>query len=251
MNAEIIFNSKNLNDSELFLKLKNWGIVVLPNFYSETELIPLRKEFDSLLDEEDKAIVKKMDYSLGKGVIAYKKSLNKIKHSATLNIFANPEMDKLTKKYLGQEVDYNSEIFVVKDVVGSKHHANDLHFDVLSTFKYFIYLTDTTVENGAFTCVPGSHRRTAEIRKKLGSKISFENRELSRDLPYTEEEVIPIEGKAGTLIIFDTDVFHKAGFVSKGERCVMRGHNRISPGEKSSKENTSILSKLKSKLFGK
>ena len=64
-----------------------------------------------------------------------------------------------------------------------------------------------------------------EIHK---DKICYENRYLTRELDFEKsKEKISIEGKAGTLIIFDTDVWHQAGFVSKGVRRVMRGHTRV------------------------
>ena len=102
--------------------------------------------------------------------------------------------------------------------MGSKHVANDMHFDVTPTFKYFLYLTDTTHENGAFTCVPKTHKITQEIREKEGSNITQKNMAITRQLPFKEAEAIPVEGEAGTLIIFTTETFHKAGIVSKGER---------------------------------
>ena len=71
--------------------------------------------------------------------------------------------------------------------------------------------------------------KSEKIRKKYGNKISYENRHLTRQLDYKKEQIIPIEGKAGDLIIFNTDVWHRAGIVKKGERKVMRGHTRPNP----------------------
>ena len=131
----------------------------------------------------------------------------------------------ISEKFLKKEANLNEEIFIVKDVVGSKHIANDLHYDVTPTLKFFVYLSETTEENGAFRCVPGSHKRTKIYRKD--KNISFDERYVTRELDTQDFPMeIPIEGKAGTLIIFHTDVWHKAGIVSKGDRRVMRGHTR-------------------------
>jgi len=54
-----------------------------------------------------------------------------------------------------------------------------------------------------------------------------------------------VEGKAGSLIIFDTQTWHKAGIVSSGERRVMRGHTR--PKEEVVKPNflRRVLNRIK------
>lgn len=38
------------------------------------------------------------------------------------------------------------------------------------------------------------------------------------------KKLIPVEGKAGTLIVFDSDIFHKEGL----ERLVLRMHSYLS-----------------------
>ena len=67
-----------------------------------------------------------------------------------------------------------------------------------------------------------------KYREVYKDKISYKNRHLTRELDSEKsKEKISIEGNAGTLIIFDTDVWHQAGVVSKGTRRVMRGHTRV------------------------
>ena len=112
------------------------------------------------------------------------------------------------------------------ELPGTQHNAQDLHFDVKKTLKFFLYLNDVTEANGAFSCVPGSHNKSEKIRNKYGNEISYENRHLTRQLAYNNEQVISVEGNAGDLILFNTDVWHRAGIVKEGERKVMRGHTR-------------------------
>jgi ectoine hydroxylase-related dioxygenase (phytanoyl-CoA dioxygenase family) len=105
---------------------------------------------------------------------------------------------------------------------------------VLHTLKFFVYLNDVSVENGAFTCVPGSHRETVLLRKQHGNAVTLDNRRITRQLPLEKFAAPePVEGEAGTLIVFDTDAWHRAGTVSSGHRLVMRGHTRtVDTGEK-------------------
>ena len=106
-----------------------------------------------------------------------------------------------------------------------------LHFDRLGTFKFFMYLTDCDKDSGAFSYVPGSYQLGKNLRKKAWDKTSdyggAKNR-LEIDYPelgYKAENAVPIEGPAGTMFAFHSDVFHMGGSVSEGkERRVIRFH---------------------------
>lgn len=229
--------------------LQNEGIAIIPDYLESNDLNHLNQEFESIFTL-DHDFIKPFDYSEGRGANVLLEKVDEAILPHTKKIFSQNWMQELANSYLQGATDLNKDVYVVNDVVGSKHVANDLHFDVLQTFKYFIYLTDTTAENGAFTCAPGTQKRAQQLREKYGADISYENRHLTRDLPVKPEEVIPIEGKAGTLIIFDTDVFHKAGQVQKGERRVMRGHTRLKNLTQTSyfHSRPSLIQRVKNKL---
>jgi hypothetical protein len=65
-----------------------------------------------------------------------------------------------------------------------------------------LYLTDTTAEQGAFTCVPGFHRRIADWLQSLPPDVNPRTQDLERLGP------TPIAGKAGDLIIWDRALPH-------------------------------------------
>lgn len=238
--TDLVINSRNI--PLLVDKLNEYGVVIIPEYLGAEDIEQLKVEFEDFLSSEDTPYKKKTPYSDGRAARVDRETLDTKRYPKTSEVFSAPFMRELTDAFWGKETKLNREIFVVNDVVGSKHVANDLHFDIKPTFKFFIYLTDTTAENGAFSCVPGSHKLTPKLREEYGEKISFDNRDQSRELPVKEEEeVIPIEGKAGSLIIFTTETFHKAGFVSKGERLVMRGHCRKEKQEKIGKNSKQSL----------
>ena len=238
------------NEAAICRLLKEFGVMTVPDYVSAADLEIIRNEFLFGLSQPESKFIKPFPYSEGKGCLVLNDEIDREVFPATSCIFNAEWMRSLSEQYLGGRVDLNHSIYFVRDVVGSKHHANDLHFDVQRCFKFFIYLQDTTVDNGAFACVPGSLTNAADIRSRYGEKISYDNRELTRDLPFMEKDAVPVEGKAGTLIIFDTDVFHRAGSVSAGERWVMRGHTRIHTGDVQGGANsgTSFMTKLK-KIF--
>lgn len=236
--------NSNFSASEILSGLKEKGIYIIPNFVSREDIEVLNSEFEKALDTADQLPgVKGMDYSVGRGCKLLINKIDSTDFQGALKIFNSDVMKEVANGYYPTNTQFilNEEIYVVNDVVGSSHHANDLHFDVVPTLKFFIYLTDTTERNGAFFCVPGSHINTATIREQYGKGISYKNRHLSRELPFTADDALPIEGSAGTLIVFTTEVMHMAGTVHEGDRRVMRGHTR--PVKKSS-----FVSKLKAAL---
>ncbi|MEQ8625576.1 MAG: phytanoyl-CoA dioxygenase family protein [Vicingaceae bacterium] len=244
--SDFTFQGSTEKIDEILTLLKDFGVVILPDFLDSDDLNNLKSEFELLLSSPDDASKKETPYSDGRAIRITKKKLSKDSYPVTCKTFNSEFMESFKNSYLTVKSTLNEEIFVVKDVKGSKHIANDMHFDVIPTLKFFIYLTDTTAKNGAFTCVPKSHLETKKIRESADKKISFKNREYTRELNYKEEDVFPIEGPAGTLIIFTSETFHKAGIVSEGERMVMRGHSRLPKYES---KNASLGMKIKH-LFG-
>jgi ectoine hydroxylase-related dioxygenase (phytanoyl-CoA dioxygenase family) len=249
-----IFDFKNKpTENEIVNFIKSDGVVVIQNFCSYNDLEKLKDEYQSILSgsHQNSDWFENREYSLGVAALLTKKDVMKDQYPALFDFFSQPIMQSITDAYLGNGFHSNQKIFVVKDVVGNSHNANDLHFDVQRTLKFFLYLNDANESNGAFRCVPGSHNETKKIRAKNSDKISYENREFSRMLPFGPEDTVSVEGKAGSLIIFDTDVFHQAGKVSEGERWVMRGQTEPVPGTvpKSNDVKPTFFQKLKSKFF--
>lgn len=161
---------------------------------------------------------------------ACSEKFDKSKHQSipdTQAFFNQKWMQQLNDLYWLKQIPINTDIYVMHELPETHHIAQVLHFDVKKTLNFFVYLDDVTATNAAFSFVPGSHNESEKIRGLYGNEISYENRHLTRQLDYTNDHVIPIEGKAGDLIIFNTDVWHHAGFIKKGERKVMRGHTRL------------------------
>jgi ectoine hydroxylase-related dioxygenase (phytanoyl-CoA dioxygenase family) len=96
--------------------------------------------------------------------------------------------------------------------------------DKIRTLKFFIYLTDTTEENGAMGAVPGSQVANCAHRLEC-LKSDPDYRAVTNVM--SDAKTVPVEGPAGTLFIFDSDITHSAGHVRPGkERRILRGHTR-------------------------
>jgi len=107
---------------------------------------------------------------------------------------------------------------------------DNLHFDVCyPTMKCFLYLNDVDASNAAFSYVFGSQRMTwarAWMEHVMGLKFwSWSKTDQARITPEVPAEfieangmkVVPLAGKANTLIIANTMGFHRRGRFSTTE----------------------------------
>jgi len=172
------------------------------------------------------------------------------------NVFSKPWMKELFLTYNKKtSKGFFNSIYSTHDYKfdGSIGRNGYLHFDRNVSLKYFLYLNDVTKENGAFFIQPNSHKLGKELREKawgrfiptpndnllkkvllklFGKHFSVIKNRIELDYPeiYDSKKLIPVEGKAGTLIVFDSDVFHQGGKINKkgAERIILRMHNYLS-----------------------
>lgn len=107
-----------------------------------------------------------------------------------------------------------------------KERNNWLHFDRRRSYKAMVYLTDVTEKDGPFSVVPRTHTIAAPLRRATINK-SYQDRpnRIKLDYPELYQEPTKILGPAGTLILFDSDIFHEGGKIQKGhQRKLIRSH---------------------------
>ena len=89
-----------------------------------------------------------------------------------------------------------------------------------------VYLTDVEKGCGAFSVVPESHHVGAKLRRS-SNKLPYSIRpnRVKLDFPEFYTEPIQIYGPPGTLILFDSDIFHLGGKIEENkERILIRSH---------------------------
>jgi len=120
------------------------------------------------------------------------------------------------------------DVFITHEYKNEEMERNNwLHFDRLRCLKAMVYLTDVNKNCGPLSVVPGSHRKGSELRNSFKNAPSYEEKKnrIEIDYPELEVEFSPLTGSAGTLILFDTDTFHKGGDVLQHhERKIIRSH---------------------------
>lgn len=206
--------------------LKSDGIARWPTLIGSSDLSALRLEFDAALDPDAAPWSSVGHYRPGlpsRAVTARRDMLSAT--SAFAHIFGQPELEQVTRLYLGRRSTTTDAIFLTRDEFDPTP-VTRLHYDRIHALKFFVYLDDTGVTDGAFGALRGSHRDGSRLRKmylRRGVPV--------RSLPITEvdhlrSEATYFEGAAGTMLIFDTDTLHLGGVVLEGRtRRVARAHS--------------------------
>jgi len=205
--------------------LNEEGVFIVENFVTGDDLQNLHDEVLNLCEK------KGGNYEFGKNYRG--PSLKQFKdNSYVKKVFNSEWLKQLDKEYRKTNKGYSSAIYATWDYKNDKGLARNgwLHFDRENCLKYFIYLTDIDKTNGALNLSPKSRKKGEELRNDAWNKNKNYGSVLNRiELDYSEllEEYphYPIEYPAGTLIVFDTDTFHKGGLCETDKsRLIVRAH---------------------------
>lgn len=214
--------------AEILATLRKLGIAILPRYFSDQTLAVLNGEFDRMLERAPTLGFNVIEREEATTVAIVRNRLPTGQFPGIAEAFCLPLMVDIARAYYGgPKVALNHQIYANLNK-GTTEAIPDLpfvpHMDKIRTLKFFIYLTDTTEENGAMGTVPGSQVVNRANRLEC-LKSDPDYRTVTNVL--AEAKTVPVEGPAGTFFIFDTDVTHAAGHVRQGkERRILRGHTR-------------------------
>lgn len=197
------------NFKKHILDLESKGITYIEDFYSQKDCKKYINIFEKLIK---KNVILKNFVNSGCQLIP-----NSFRHNTILSkLIYNYKLDKIFKKIIdknyvlidstviNRKIDKNYKK-IYKKKLGDDWHTDSRYNNNKRLDKGFSYLTismfnDFTNDNSATRYVPSSlKRRDRPIRKKK----------------YNSK---PIIGKAGTLVIMDTGIWHKAGKPSENNR---------------------------------
>lgn len=102
-------------------------------------------------------------------------------------------------------------------------------------FKSLVYLTDCKRENGSFCIVRRSAKAELFAKAIEATRFDFPNQRWDDDhinpfLARVEGDVVPIEGPAGTLVLFDSSLIHSGLPIQAGHRYALTNYY-YGPGE--------------------
>ena len=236
------------------------GIIVLKDFCNKDQLVALKDEM-SYLHGIKPTFIKTNKNTKGNSFLL---NINPAKVKFSKNgypltkefrkLFNNYSIKEIASNYLGNG--WGISNYIYHQASYQEHNKNELfelhhdNFQNCYCLKGFLYLEDCSIKNGAFRYIPKTHklvRKFFEINKKkklilnnnLKSLIDFINQnkfewysknekiinELKEIVDKPEKSLnYVVEGKAGTLILFDTNGIHGGVSVSEGYRKIARFH---------------------------
>lgn len=209
--------SQNKAVSELDLlveEVKIKGFSVLKNVLNEQELAEARKRLDDLYAKQEKEfgvdnLVAIKEKDMARCLLAHDEFFLR-------KLAVNPRVMEAVEKFLGDYFILHLQNGIINRAQEA-HHQSSWHRDlpyqnfVISkplSINAMFCIDDFTVENGCTWVVPFSHRE-----------------EMIPTVDYIERNKAPLVAPAGSVVIFDSMLFHQAGYnASKNTR---RGINNV------------------------
>jgi ectoine hydroxylase-related dioxygenase (phytanoyl-CoA dioxygenase family) len=234
---DISLSKEEAIESNILDMCKEYGICVINSFLDEDQLSAIRSEYQNLYNYEEYGGINnhtEEDYTHALNIEW--EDVDKSEFPAIADLVSTPLFESVTREYfIEDDVQYPSNLWAArsKGVPGgptgdpSDGAPYAYHFDRKNKLKFFFYLTDVEVEDGATHFVPEYHK------KYKANRLSWAGEHDPRDISNViwhyhisdtaEQKEVPVVGDAGTLIIFDTDVPHRAGDLQVGhDREIMR-----------------------------
>lgn len=210
---------KNFERDEITKCLAKYGIVVIDNFLESEELKKLTDECDLLLNSKEHDRIEKNKSVMQKVTLS---KLNSDEFTQVSTLCKNDFFNYVAKDFFNP---YSFQVpfaYIHKD--RNKIDFNGAwHQDPSTSVKFYFYLNDVGIENGAFRYNIGSHREGFyRMMYKRHTGDFFPTFGIPDDELINAED---IEASAGSLLIFNPIGAHSAGQIKEGkERFVIRLH---------------------------
>jgi len=212
---------KQLKHEKIINNLKSNGFYIIDNFLDGKLVKKLKIEFDLMLK------LKKNHFDVEKTktiqIRNYDKSFYlKNKLYLIYFLFSNKNLKELLERLFGKKLILNSEIFFQRTLGTTVPLAGKFHFDKERSIKLWFYINDCGEDNGPLECIKGSHIDNKILRDNLKSMKSKTN---DYNLVSNKSNIgTKLIAKSGSLVIFDSDLSHKATPVKSGHfREIIRG----------------------------
>jgi hypothetical protein len=210
---------------DVALALEEFGVAHIEAFLAPRIVDSLSEETDRLFDDRSQWVHPER-YSVGKSVRIVRKEMDTDGYPTIAETFADAWLESVVAESYGDGYVYGEQIYGILDGVGQQHIVQELHYDKVQHIKIFFYLSDVDLDHGPFHCVPGSHRHCAALQEENRKNRRIPTDEQVRILPESfADEAMPVTGPRGTLIIFNSDIAHRACAPTAGPRLAIRSLN--------------------------
>jgi len=214
-------NAKSIVD-----KLNSSGIVVIREFLAKVMISRLNSRFESWMNRDSISVLRRIDHPRNPGGVQAFVCPDVAASSGETELF---DVFRLGLVRAIAEEFFSPQEFRLNPAVVLTHlqpASNPIlpwHFDRMQSLKFWIYLDDASEDNGALEYCPGTHwegRYRASYHMATGTAV----KNIPNDVPdHRIQHPLVVDAKAGDLIVFDPDGFHRGGVVKPGnERRVIR-----------------------------
>lgn len=126
----------------------------------------------------------------------------------------HPGITDALQDVIGQNVKCMQSMLFVKasGKPGQAWHQDEIYIPTRdrSLTGVWIALDDATVENGCLWVIPGSHRRGILYNLEWHADPRFDCAHEARGFPWSNDEAVPVEVKAGSAVIFNGYLLHRS-----------------------------------------
>jgi ectoine hydroxylase-related dioxygenase (phytanoyl-CoA dioxygenase family) len=210
--------------------LKNNGYVILDDVLTTDQVDDFVKDFKEIegfyiSDKEAKSKKQKLEIKNPKSVKFYYLSQDIINNKLFQKILFDTSFINFAQLYLKSYpvIDNISSWWSFPTASPDKNAAQWWHFDLERPkwLKFFFFLTDCETHNGAHCFVKGSHKNNGikwQLRKKGYERLTDE--EVNK--LYSNQDIVEITAKKGSLLIEDTRGLHKGKNLIKDHRFLIQ-----------------------------
>ena len=234
---------------DIIKTINEFGAAIVPNLFDVNTVQALEAEIDntfSSLQPKDEACftncgmsVTSDSYKAGK-VMRIDRASYSMFPEINKNLVTNTVLQEVVELYYGELNNSFMQTFCTHEFISRNEEWVDginqnagLHFDPYHALKFIIFITDTTKENGATRLILKSNTEGKEFRENLRPTYYKGKSVLDCHTPFInskfdESDAVYAEAPAGSLLIFDTDLWHGGGEILNDglERKYIICHNR-------------------------
>lgn len=143
---------------------------------------------------------------------------------------AHPGMVEALTTVIGPNVKCMQSMLFIKAAgkPGQAWHQDEIYIPTRdrSLTGGWIAMDDATVENGCLWVIPGSHKQGILYFQEWHGDRRFDCAFEARRFPYSNDEAVPVEVKAGSIVFFNGYLLHRSlpNYASAGYRRCLVNH---------------------------
>ncbi len=202
------------------------GFFVAENAYTKEEIEALRKETVDLCrqgsfkvwsrEDRETPVIQFAEDASDMEVLAEYLCIH-FPHKASeifKSTLAHPNTVEILSKVIGPNVKCMQSMLFIKSAgkPGQAWHQDEDYIPTRdrSMTGAWIALDDATVQNGCLWVIPGSHKPGVLWPQKWHADQRFDCALEAYQFPYKDEDAIPVEVKAGSMVVFNGYLLHRS-----------------------------------------